>query len=288
MGIIKRNQLAYEPSEETPSKKPTLSQPPVGTETGVIRGVPEKSLRTLKLDQVHIEPELSMPIPLIAEEGRSEEDDFDMAYGSDDEQLSLTSAIGPDDPLGDLEATDALTPTEAPSGPTQAELDAATKLAREEAYKEGLEEGEREAQVHAQSLLDALNTLSEKKNAVIEGAEEQVLELALDIAKKVTQKEIQLDPSILHDIVKDALARVVSSDKVIIRANKEDIDGLQSQMTAFQSALHQVGSVTIQEDANQIPGGCIIETDFGYIDVSVATKLYMIKKVLMSAYHKNN
>ena len=60
---------------------------------------------------------------------------------------------------------------------------------------------------------------------------------------------------------------------------------LNDNISYFQSKLPGVRHIIVQEDLSMNQGGCILETDLGYIDSSVNTKMDLITKAIM-AVHK--
>ena len=162
-------------------------------------------------------------------------------------------------------------------------------------YDEGYHDGAREAHQHADAELQrTLETLRAQLQQVIESvhaqhkaylqhAESQMLELVLEVARKVVREELKLQPAHVLAIVRDALRRVQGIGRLRIRANPLDVDLLRQNRPSLLQVVEGIESIEIVEDRRVDQGGCIIETEQGVYDARIRTQLGEIERALREA-----
>lgn len=137
----------------------------------------------------------------------------------------------------------------------------------QQAYAEGLEAGRREgyqqglrqAQGHTQSLLPILQHIQEPLAAVDARTAQELLALALEIAKVVIRHELDLHPERLLPLVQEALASLpVNTSNPRIVLHPQDILMLRELMPELENH-----GVHLVEDATLDRGGCRVLTDSG-------------------------
>ena len=162
-------------------------------------------------------------------------------------------------------------------------------------YDEGYHDGEQQAHQHADAELQrTLETLRTQLQQVIESvhaqhkaylqhAESQMLELVLEVARKVVREELKLQPAHVLAIVRDALRRVQGIGRLRIRANPLDVDLLRQNRPSLLQVVEGIESIEIVEDRRVDQGGCVIETEQGVYDARIRTQLGEIERALREA-----
>jgi flagellar assembly protein FliH len=162
-------------------------------------------------------------------------------------------------------------------------------------YDEGYHDGAREAQQRADAELQrTLETLRTQLQQVIESvhaqheaylqhAESQMLDLVLEVARKVVREELKLQPAHVLAIVRDALRRVQGVGRLRIRVNPLDVDLLRQNRPSLLQVVEGIESIEIVEDRRVDQGGCIIETEQGVYDARIRTQLGEIERALREA-----
>ncbi len=176
-----------------------------------------------------------------------------------------------------------------------------------EAYLRGLQEGiekgkaetEKRAQEQIEKIKEAhekekrhiiLNTVSKLteivkhisslRKEIITQADEDILKIALMVARKVIKVEVSQNTEVLINNIKEALTNAVEKDKVIIRLHPEDYEKLKDAEALKE--LLDVDELLLQKDESiAIKGGCIVETRFSEIDARIETQLKAIEKLLL-------
>lgn len=137
----------------------------------------------------------------------------------------------------------------------------------------------------AGKLAQALAVLStaelEHQRRVLE-SEPEILKLAVAIAAKIINAELQLDPRQQLAIVKQALTRFGQATTYKIRINPSDLELLTDEiLPELQSVFSEPRTLEIVADATIAAGGCFIETDHGNIDARLRTQLELIASELL-------
>jgi len=163
------------------------------------------------------------------------------------------------------------------------DYEAAIQKAYKDGYQKGISDTERKVGEQSQEIFSAVNQLIESKNQLMKDNTKAALHLALTIAKKVIQSEIATNEETLMNVVYEAIEKISSADKVIIRANRADISKIRDNIPLIKSKLSGVDNVLVQEDFSIESGGIILETDMGFVDATLKMKLIYVEKALNMA-----
>lgn len=158
----------------------------------------------------------------------------------------------------------------------QAEVESIQTQAREA----GRLEGRDEASANIEEALKTLNNAVIERKKIIKDAEGEILRLSLKIAEQIIRSEVSLHRDVSLNIVSEAIGRVSDREQIIVRVNREDAEYLKRYKDRLAGMLDGVKSFSIIEDANIEPGGCVIETNLGFIDSRISTKLKALEEAL--------
>lgn len=142
---------------------------------------------------------------------------------------------------------------------------------------EGYREGKAEADRIVERLHVVLNRAIERRNEIIEESENQVINLVLNIAKKVIKVISENQKNVVTNNVIQSLRKLKSKSDVTIRVNLADLKTVSEHKEEIVKAIERVGNITVAEDTTVDPGGAIVETDFGEIDARIASQLREIE-----------
>ena len=129
---------------------------------------------------------------------------------------------------------------------------------------------------HVDDLLAAIDGLKKSRDEVVKASEDKLVDLSLSIAEKVIQKQIEMDPNVIKSVVEDTFNKISGSDRITFKINPADADVFNEFQPHIESRLIGVEKITIQQDGTIDQGGCIIETDLGFVDVTIKEKLNII------------
>ena len=151
---------------------------------------------------------------------------------------------------------------------------------REESRAAGKEEGRAEAASQIAEAMETLNQAIKERKQIVKDAEGEILRLSLKVAEQIIRSEVSLHRDVCLNIVAEAIARVSDREQIIIKVNREDAEYLKRYKDRLTSMLDGVKSFSIIEDASVEPGGCVIETNLGFIDARISTKIKSIEEAL--------
>ncbi len=153
---------------------------------------------------------------------------------------------------------------------------------REDARFQGNEEGKRQAIEQASSQfadsMDVMNQAIVARRKIIRDAEGEILRLSLKVAEQIIRSEVSLHRDVCLNIVSEAIGRVTDREQIIIKVNREDAEYIKKYKDRIGGIVDGVKSLSILEDSQVEPGGCVIETNLGYVDARISTKIKAIEE----------
>ena len=164
--------------------------------------------------------------------------------------------------------------------------DQAQEEAKETGYQEGFKEGQRsgeefmkeECKIHIDSLHNILAEAEDKIENELNRIPIKVTRLSIDVAEKIVQSSLDLEPDLILPIVKDCLNQVgIRHNRVEIRVNPELIDLIADIIDDYRGKF----DLEIVGDSSLEPGDCLIETEFGGKDATLSNKLNQLRKELI-------
>ncbi len=150
------------------------------------------------------------------------------------------------------------------------------------AHQEGYDAGYTEGKAEVDRLIKRLHTIIEeaidKRDHIIQDAEEQVIRIILLIVRKVVKSISEEQKNVVIDNIKAALEKIKGKTEVIVRVNTEDLELSTEHKEELMQQFEELKTLTILEDTRIDKGGCIVETDFGSVDARIATQLQEIEE----------
>lgn len=156
---------------------------------------------------------------------------------------------------------------------------------RQEAYAKGMQEGfavgmakaREQAQQDIAQLQSLLGGFREALDSTDEKVADDILALALDIAKAMIKTKLAIDPQLVLPVVRDAIHYLpYVSNPARIMVHPDDAQILREYM-AEELASQQW---QVHEDVNIERGGCLVETGANQIDASNAVRWKRISESL--------
>ncbi|MFC1478932.1 FliH/SctL family protein, partial [Candidatus Margulisiibacteriota bacterium] len=77
---------------------------------------------------------------------------------------------------------------------------------------------------------------------------------------------------------------ITDRDQVIVKVNSIDLELVKRNRDRLASLIDGVKGFSIVEDTQVDAGGCIVETNLGYIDARIATKLETVEAAFMKVH----
>jgi flagellar assembly protein FliH len=154
----------------------------------------------------------------------------------------------------------------------------------QEAFVKGYAQGERAgldaATTRGQAMLrrlgETLQELTQLRAEMIQRTERQVVQLAMAIAERMIHREVSLDRGLMCAMARVALDRLGEHASATIRLHPDDF----AAVSAAQAADWQNEQVKVIPDSMVSRGGCLVQSDFGFMDVDVAAQFRELSRTL--------
>ena len=168
---------------------------------------------------------------------------------------------------------------------TEKQIDEFKNDAYSKGYEAGREEGFNSGDAEVKRLIDRIHTVLnksiEKRIEIIDEAESQLIDLVLQISRKVIKVVSENQKNVVINNVVQALRKMKSRGDVAIKVNLADLEITTEHTKDFLRMVENVKSITVLEDSSVDKGGCIIETDFGQIDARISSQLKEIEEKIL-------
>src|SRR5690242_17187104 len=165
------------------------------------------------------------------------------------------------------------------------EVKAAEELRR--AFQAGYEQAREELTAGVDGVAEAfgkaIEELAHFRAMVRDRYERELLEVALGVAKKVVQQELQERPEIWLGMIRNAVHRAVDRERIAVRVPPPLLAFLRDSLPELRSTLDDVKEVELIEDPSLTLGGCVIESRFGEIDIGVESQIGAARSALVQA-----
>ncbi|MCK4871293.1 MAG: hypothetical protein KAS72_01065 [Phycisphaerales bacterium] len=158
----------------------------------------------------------------------------------------------------------------------------------EAGYQAGLEQGRTEAreELHGDLLMlldqwsKALAHLEEDRDQILRQAREDVLRLALAIARRVTVAAAAQAPETIVEQAVKAIALITQPSELRITVNPTDVDRLEQALPQLAERFTASRHASITADSSITSGGCIVAYGKGMIDATIDTQIRRLVNAL--------
>lgn len=153
-----------------------------------------------------------------------------------------------------------------------------------EAFAQGERAGAEAAAARSEAVLQRLKQtigeLQALRAEMIHKTERQVVQLSIAIAKRIVHREISLDPELLSAMARVALDRLGDAATATIRLHPDDYAataGATSDGGTESSVVRVVADPVVRR------GGCLVQSEFGLIDVSADAQIQELATALLGS-----
>lgn len=152
---------------------------------------------------------------------------------------------------------------------------------KESAAKEGYQAGLEQASEDISEVKNAITAFLSAKQEVFEYIAPDILEISVDIAKKIIKREIQQDPSLILNNILEILKGLSKEEtKITLRVNPQQVALLKTEIPELMSTAGLDAKVLVVPDEELMEGGCMVTTTNGVIDATIETQLSVISEAL--------
>lgn len=151
---------------------------------------------------------------------------------------------------------------------------------RENAAREGYKDGLEKVQHDISSVKNAMAEFLKAKEEVFEYIAPDILEISVDIARKIVKKEIEQNPEIVLETILDVLKTLPKEEsKINIKVNPQQLTLIKGSVPEMVSSMGLDVKTIIIADGTIELGSCIVQTSNGIVDATIDTQLEIIKEV---------
>lgn len=156
----------------------------------------------------------------------------------------------------------------------QQEAHTIKELAAKEGYKNGLEKAQKEIEEIKTSLVEFLSL----KDSMYEEFYPHILEISLEISKKIIKKEAQVSHDVLKSVIMAALEEMnPDSQKITIKVNPKDVEFATASLPEIIEAKDNAVKFNVAADETIEAGSCLLSANNGVIDANFKTQLMVLQ-----------
>jgi len=162
----------------------------------------------------------------------------------------------------------------------------------QKAKEEGYRKGENLAQQHYQELLAEAEEFRKRSiteyEDTIRSLEHDIVELSLNIARKVLGAELETSREAILKIAGEAIDACLNKDQIILRVSVEDYDYVMENIEHIKNRAGDIGQIEIRKDQTLARGSCIVDTGYGMVDGGLETKMEMVEQAFREVMGEKN
>ncbi len=168
-----------------------------------------------------------------------------------------------------------------PTAEQQAQLAALERDAFTKGYAQGeragLEAGGKRAEAMLRRLAQTLEELSGLRDNMVRQTERELVQLSVAIARRILQREVSVDAELTAALAHIALERLGGSAPATVRLHPDDYANVMAGHVAPLGGRQ----VQILADAAVSRGGCLVESEYGFIDASMDAQVDEIARAVL-------
>lgn len=162
------------------------------------------------------------------------------------------------------------------------EKEAILEEAKEKGYNEGYiaghDEGLNDAEAIIQQAGELKLMLGARTEQIYTEAETEIMEMVLDISKKVLGQNIAENPDFIISLIKKAFEKCAFKDKLTIRVSELDYKYVNDSKEKIIMLTEGINDLEIYCDKALQKGSCIVETPSGEINAGIEVQMNEIQK----------
>ena len=151
--------------------------------------------------------------------------------------------------------------------PTAADIEAMFEDARRDGFAAGFEEGAAHAREEAERITALVDTLDAAFKRLDQDIAEEVVALAIEVARQMVRQAIAETPGALTDVVRNALHQLPQT-QVRIHLHPDDLAVVKAYLADQTGHPHH----QLIEDETVTRGGCRVSAPSSEIDATVETR----------------
>lgn len=162
----------------------------------------------------------------------------------------------------------------------------------DEGHKQGQEKGLQEFEAQIDQATNIVSELGKERDRIRRLYEQELLTLTKVLVERLVHHEVSINPLVIQASLQKALEYVVENSRVKVHLHRQDFEYLKQAALKNPSLLADNTQVELVEDSAITQGGCLLETDFGEIDMTFEscreTLFSVVDEAVKHALQENN
>ncbi len=147
-------------------------------------------------------------------------------------------------------------------------------------HQKGLDEGLAEARKILEKFDRAIADAVSQREALLEEAKQKVLDLVIQISRKVTYDAVRIDPETNLTLISGVIDGLIDRSKLKIKVNPDYLPVIEQGIDRFLGDSTSIKEIAIEPDPRVRYGGCFIETPTGDVDARLESQFEVIEDTL--------
>lgn len=158
----------------------------------------------------------------------------------------------------------------------------------EDGTNEGMKQGLNQSEEEVCRFQDLVESLTGQWKNTLKTYDTSVMDLAIRIAKKIIDTEIERNQDAVLQAVHECLSYVEDKTKVIIRVNSEDLEAVRRHRNDWLESLESIDHLLIEAEPSVTRGGCVVETPIGDVDAQIEERLERLRSALLEEINRTD
>lgn len=162
----------------------------------------------------------------------------------------------------------------------------ARQSGHDEGYQTGLNQGRAEGRAQAEKVLQqldqAIKDAVQQRETLLSEAKEKILDLVIQISRKVTFDAITVDPETTLAMISGVIDTLIDRSKLKIKVNPDHLPIVEQNIERFMVGSATIKEISVEPDPRVCYGGCLIETPTGDIDARLESQFEVIEETILS------
>ncbi|MGE5415971.1 MAG: FliH/SctL family protein [Acidobacteriota bacterium] len=160
---------------------------------------------------------------------------------------------------------------------------------REQSISQGYQEGWQRAvqeneETRTRAIAESERMIDEalkERLSILNSSEETMVRLVMAISRKIIEKEVEQNPDIIVNLVRNALDLLSDAETVKVLVSPRDFEILVQEKVNLTTPGQGTSTVNLQSDPRVAAGGCVVESDMGLVDARLETRISNIENTLL-------
>lgn len=164
----------------------------------------------------------------------------------------------------------------------------ASQSGYEEGYNKGYKKSVNDTKEALRNASEIIDGLEKRKSEIYNNSEEEILNLVLDVSKKVIGDEIKQNKEAILSVITQGIEKCSFRSELKIRVSPEEYTYAVENKDKILRLIEGLSNIEIVSDVSLRNGGCVIETPSGDVNSSTYVQFRQIEKAFQQILLNKN